>query len=64
MERNKEYDDFIDRVEAILACNPFEFPLTHQMTPGLYCRSAAMPAGMDGVSKIHKTEHFLWWQRV
>lgn len=60
MERNKDYDDFIDKLESILAENPYEVPFSDIMTPGLYCRSIAMPAGIDLVSKIHKTEHMFY----
>lgn len=57
MERNKAYDDFMDMVEALLSEGPLDLSYTHVMTPGLYVRSVAMPAGSAGVSKIHRTEH-------
>ena len=36
------------------------FPLEHSFTPGLYARQVTCPAGAVIVTKLHKTEHFIF----
>lgn len=39
---------------------PDPFPLEHFFAPGLYARQVTCPAGAIIVTKIHKTEHFIF----
>lgn len=36
------------------------FPLEHSFAPGLYARQVTCPAGAVIVTKLHKTEHFIF----
>lgn len=36
------------------------FPLEHSFAPGLYARQVTCPAGAIIVTKLHKTEHFIF----
>jgi hypothetical protein len=44
-------------------CPPDGSEVTHDFTPGLYCRTIVMPAGVAILSKIHKTCHPYFIQR-
>lgn len=39
---------------------PDPFPLKHSFAPGLYAREIIAPQGMLIVTRIHKTEHFVF----
>ena len=39
---------------------PDPFPLEHSFAPGLYARQVTCPAGAIIVTKLHKTEHFIF----
>lgn len=39
---------------------PDPFPLEHSFAPGLYARQVTCPAGAVIVTKLHKTEHFIF----
>lgn len=39
---------------------PDPFPLKHTFVPGIYAREISAPAGMLIVTKLHKTEHFVF----
>ena len=39
------------------------FPLEHSFAPGLYARQVTCPAGAIIVTKLHKTEHFIFMLR-
>lgn len=39
---------------------PDPFPLEHFFAPGLYARQVTCPAGAVIVTKLHKTEHFIF----
>lgn len=53
-----ERNDPLDVVQhALESLEGTDCPLAHRVTPGLYTRTIAMPAGAWVVSKIHKTHH-------
>lgn len=51
-------DEALDMVHAEIASRPqIDLPVEHIFTEGLYSRQLFMPAGIEIMSKCHKTQH-------
>jgi len=58
MEQTFTEDQVLDLVHAAIADKPqVELPVKHVFTKGLYSRELFMPAGLEIMSKCHKTQH-------
>ena len=64
MNKIKVRDKIAHLEDAIKArpdnLGPDPFPLEHSFAPGLYARQVTCPAGAIIVTKLHKTEHFIF----
>lgn len=58
MQETYTEDEVLDLVHAAIADKPqVELPVKHVFTKGLYSRELFMPAGLEIMSKCHKTQH-------
>lgn len=58
MEPTYSEDVVLDLVHAEIASRPqVDLPVKHVFTKGLYSRELLMPAGLEIMSKCHKTQH-------
>lgn len=58
MQETYTEDEVLDLVHAAIAEKPqVELPVKHVFTKGLYSRELFMPAGLELMSKCHKTQH-------
>lgn len=65
MERIMRFREGVAQLEADMAqidghLGPDPFPLKHSFAPGLYAREIIAPQGMLIVTRIHRTEHFVF----
>lgn len=57
-EKIARLEGALNQTEGHLGPDPF--PLKHHFAPGLYGREIIAPKGMLIVTKLHKTEHFVF----